>query len=169
MQLRKATGLSQEQLAAQLDVSRQSVSKWELNEAIPEVGKIVLLSDLFGVSTDELLKDGAAVGQMCALGLQNSKKAPLEQIARRNFAHKRITMGFRTAVIGLILFVLEFAFLPIFAGLQKAHVDAHGFYTDYMEYAGMQPMPIIFTLTGILVLLGLILLLWGTLERKLQQ
>ena len=40
-QLRKAAGLSQEQLAEQLDVSRQSVSKWELNDAAPEISKII--------------------------------------------------------------------------------------------------------------------------------
>ena len=47
-QLRKAAGLSQEQLAEQLDVSRQSVSKWELNDAAPEISKIIALSELFG-------------------------------------------------------------------------------------------------------------------------
>ena len=55
--LRKARGMSQEQLAQCLDVSRQSVSKWELNEAIPDVNRVVALSELFGVTTDYLLKE----------------------------------------------------------------------------------------------------------------
>ena len=55
-QFRRAKGWSQKQLAEQLGVSRQSVSKWELDEAQPEIDKIVLLSELFGVSTDTLLK-----------------------------------------------------------------------------------------------------------------
>ena len=47
LQLRKERGLSQQQLAEQLDVSRQSVSKWELNESIPDIQNIVAMSELF--------------------------------------------------------------------------------------------------------------------------
>lgn len=54
-QLRKATGISQEQLAGALSVSRQSVSKWERGEAAPDIDKIVALSQYFKVSCDELL------------------------------------------------------------------------------------------------------------------
>lgn len=57
LQLRKERGLSQQQLAEQLDVSRQSVSKWELNESIRDIQNIVAMSELFHVSTDYLLKD----------------------------------------------------------------------------------------------------------------
>lgn len=54
--LRKANGLTQEQLAEKLDVSRQSISKWESGQAAPELEKIVMLSTVFNVSTDYLLK-----------------------------------------------------------------------------------------------------------------
>lgn len=54
--LRKAKGLTQEQLAEQLDVSRQSISKWESGQASPELEKIVALSAIFDVTTDYLLK-----------------------------------------------------------------------------------------------------------------
>lgn len=54
--LRKANDLTQEQLAEKLDVSRQSVSKWESGQATPELEKIVALSTVFNVSTDYLLK-----------------------------------------------------------------------------------------------------------------
>lgn len=53
--LRAQAGLSQDQLAELLDVSRQAVSKWERNEAMPEAEKIVRISRQFGVSTDYLL------------------------------------------------------------------------------------------------------------------
>lgn len=56
-QLRKKNNLSQEQLAEQLSVSRQSISKWELSESIPDTNKIVQLSKAFQVSTDYLLLD----------------------------------------------------------------------------------------------------------------
>lgn len=55
--LRKARGMSQEQLAQHLEVSRQSVSKWELNEATPDLNRVVAMSELFGVTTDYLLKE----------------------------------------------------------------------------------------------------------------
>ncbi|MBQ2506204.1 MAG: helix-turn-helix transcriptional regulator, partial [Erysipelotrichaceae bacterium] len=54
---RKKNGWSQEELADMLDVSRQSVSKWESAQAIPDMKKIVQLSEIFNVSTDYLLKD----------------------------------------------------------------------------------------------------------------
>ena len=53
--LRTRAGLSQDQLAKLLDVSRQAVSKWERNEAMPEAEKLVRISRQFGVSTDYLL------------------------------------------------------------------------------------------------------------------
>jgi len=55
--LRKDKGISQEELAAQLTVSRQAISKWELGEAMPDTENVVQLSRLFGVSTDYLLID----------------------------------------------------------------------------------------------------------------
>ncbi len=55
--LRRAKGLSQEQLAEALGVTRQAVSKWELNASLPDVEKLLVLSDLFQVSTDYLLKE----------------------------------------------------------------------------------------------------------------
>ena len=57
IKLRKQRGWSQEQLAEMLDVSRQSVSKWEGGLSIPDLDKIIKMSGLFGVSTDYLLKD----------------------------------------------------------------------------------------------------------------
>lgn len=54
--LRKAKGISQEQLADQIGVSRQAVSKWESEQSTPDLDKIILLSDFFKVTTDYLLK-----------------------------------------------------------------------------------------------------------------
>lgn len=54
---RKKNGWSQEELAEKLGVSRQSVSKWESAQAVPDLKKILQLSELFGVTTDYLVKD----------------------------------------------------------------------------------------------------------------
>ncbi|NLN51350.1 MAG: helix-turn-helix transcriptional regulator, partial [Clostridiaceae bacterium] len=55
--LRKKNGWSQEQLAERLNVTRQSVSKWEGAQSIPELDKILQLSQIFGVTTDYLIKE----------------------------------------------------------------------------------------------------------------
>lgn len=57
MRLRRKAGLSQEQLADQLGVTRQSVSKWESGAAMPELGKLIALSEQFDVSVDYLVKN----------------------------------------------------------------------------------------------------------------
>lgn len=54
--LRKAKGLSQEQLAEELSLTRQTISKWELNQSTPDISYLLRLSDFFEVSTDYLLK-----------------------------------------------------------------------------------------------------------------
>ena len=55
--LRKKAGWSQEELAQQLNVSRQSVSKWEGAQSVPDLEKVLQMSRIFGVTTDFLLKD----------------------------------------------------------------------------------------------------------------
>ena len=56
LQLRKKMGLSQEELAEKLNVTRQTISKWETNQSSPDFEKIVPLCDLFEITTDELLR-----------------------------------------------------------------------------------------------------------------
>ena len=55
--LRKMKGMSQEDLAEQLGVSRQSISKWEGAQTVPDLKRILSMAELFGVSTDTLLRD----------------------------------------------------------------------------------------------------------------
>ena len=54
-ELRKQKGLSQEELANRLDVTRQTVSKWELGDSTPDMDKLVALGELFEISLDELV------------------------------------------------------------------------------------------------------------------
>ena len=58
-ELRKQKGLSQEELANRLNVSRQRVSKWEVGESSPDMEKLVAISELFDISLDELVLDKA--------------------------------------------------------------------------------------------------------------
>lgn len=57
IRLRKKNGWSQEELAEKMSVTRQAVSKWESAQSVPDLGKILQLGTLFGVTTDYLLKD----------------------------------------------------------------------------------------------------------------
>ena len=59
IKLRKASGLSQEELGDKLNVARQTISKWELGETTPEMDKLEELSNLFEISIDELVKDNS--------------------------------------------------------------------------------------------------------------
>ena len=54
--LRKNKGLSQEKLAEKVGVSRQAVSKWESEQSTPDIEKIIIISELFEVTTDYILK-----------------------------------------------------------------------------------------------------------------
>ncbi len=55
--IRKQQGLSQEELGMELQVSRQTISKWEAGQSYPDFQRLVMLSDYFGMSLDELVKD----------------------------------------------------------------------------------------------------------------
>lgn len=62
--LRKANGMTQEELAAICNVSRQSISKWEADIALPETEKLLILGETFHVSMDVLLKDGLTLNEI---------------------------------------------------------------------------------------------------------
>lgn len=66
IELRKKAGMSQEELAEKLGVSRQAVSKWESKQSVPDLSRILQISELFSVSTDILLKDELDLSQHAA-------------------------------------------------------------------------------------------------------
>lgn len=91
--LRTRRNLSQGDLAEQLDVSRQSISKWETDRSVPELDKLVKMSRLFGVSLDELV-----------LG---AEKGPAEERGENPASQPLPPGGLRTRkVISIVLFVL---------------------------------------------------------------
>ena len=64
VQLRMSKGISQEQLAEILGVSRQSISKWEMGQMLPQIDKVLRLSEFFNVSTDELLRENLDIPKL---------------------------------------------------------------------------------------------------------
>ena len=64
------------------------------------------------------------------------------------------------------MLVLEFAFLPLYAWIHKTVVDGQGFYSDAIKYAEVQPMPTIFTLTAIIIIVGICFVAAGYFSKK---
>ena len=89
MTLRKKAGWSQEELAARLNVSRQSVSKWEGAQSIPDMDKVVQMSRLFGITTDFLLKDELEIEE-------HTQSEPIDEPPLR-----RVTMEEASAYLAL--------------------------------------------------------------------
>lgn len=116
IKLRKKHGMSQEELAEKIDVSRQSVSKWESAQSIPDLDKIIQLSELFGVSTDYLLKDKIDEEQPLDDSYVPSRKISLEE-ANGYVAHSR-----RTSVmiaVATFLCIISPIALIVLAGLSE--------------------------------------------------
>ena len=79
--LRQEKGLSQEQLAEELAVSRQAVGKWESGQSRPEMDKLVALAALFGVSTDYLLREDGTLCRPASLRILEEAEHPLVEVA----------------------------------------------------------------------------------------
>ena len=79
--LRKKAGWSQEELAEKLGVTRQSVSKWEGAQSVPDMDKVVTMSRLFGVTTDYLLKDELEEEPPCAAA--EDEEPPLRRVTMK--------------------------------------------------------------------------------------
>ena len=90
MILRRRNGWSQEELAERLDVSRQSVSKWEMGQSVPELDKIVQLSNLFGVSSDILIRDEIELSEPATQARQGSDSDPFAEESERKTAEEPV-------------------------------------------------------------------------------
>jgi len=73
--LRKSNGMSQEELASQITVSRQAVSKWELNESVPDTENLIRISEIFQVSIDFLVNDKIETPSEVPIVKETFKKA----------------------------------------------------------------------------------------------
>lgn len=120
MNLRKKQGWSQEELAEKLDVSRQSVSKWEGGLSIPDLNKIIAMSALFGVSTDYLLKD--ELEQVSPSETQDSDDATETRRIDTEDANRYLDRVERVSwriAIGVMLCILSPAVLILLIGMSE--------------------------------------------------
>lgn len=80
---------------------------------------------------------------------------------KEDLSERQIIIGFKTVVLGLCLYIIELLSLPIFGYLQKLQVSGQGFYSDFIKYMSKQPYPLIFTITGAIVIMGIIFMFLG--------
>ncbi|MDL2210446.1 helix-turn-helix domain-containing protein, partial [Desulfovibrio sp. OttesenSCG-928-O18] len=144
---RKARGMTQEELAVALNVSHQSISKWESGATMPGLDKVLLLSACFGVSTDYLLKDEIESAEC--------PPSPPIQSDSDNTATRKIGRLFSAGVVmavagsvGLLILWLHSVFNPPYT-IGKT-LDPVGMFSFYLRYNGFE--------TLFMVLAGLFLL-----------
>lgn len=113
IELRKKEGLSQEELGYKLNVTRQTVSKWELGQTTPEMDKLIEISKIFNISVDELIKE-------------TETNTEIEQIKEEKTENKlnKKKKWVRALLIGLVIAVVIF-FLLTFLGLKLFNVAAN--------------------------------------------
>ena len=118
--LRKERGWSQEELANRITVSRQAVSKWELGTAVPDTDNIVQLSELFGVTTDYLIKDGLDSDEDIPAVARTAEKVKNAEQSRQ-----LLIAGIITLVLGIIIVGVLLTLSQVIESYQKVTYD-HG-------------------------------------------
>ena len=124
---RKKNGWSQEELAEKLGVSRQSVSKWESAQSIPDMNKILKLSEIFGVSTDFLLKDEMTTAEFVAAPEADDSDSSVRPVSMeeaseflrlKKYFAPRVALGVMLCILSPVLLIVlgggsEYGWIPI--------------------------------------------------------
>lgn len=147
--LRKSKQLSQENLANRLNVSRQAISKWELNSSVPDTENVVKICELFGVSADYLLSDS----------YENDKDIPAIQKTYnkiRTFYNKRI-LAMVLIFMGILGIIISFI---LTLNVQSMEMEKHGsFYTNELNYILEAPLIYLFGFSMLCIIIGIIFLI----------
>lgn len=165
--LRKKMGLSQEELAEKLNVSRQAVSRWEVGSAQPDASNVLQLSKLFGVTADYLLNDE----------YESDRDVPIvrrtESSAKQTV--RRLTAGF-VAGVGLlanflIYLVSRFVEVPVTV---KTYQDGRTWYTgarghSYWGFIREYDLEFLAVLLWLLVVAGLLVILYKKIDVKVAE
>lgn len=167
--LRKSKGISQEQLADAVGVSRQAVSKWESEQSIPDLEKVIIMSNYFGVTTDYILKG------IEPIELDETKKG-IEPIglnrAKTGFKiSNRVKAGVCTALglaVNLVVYIMSrFVEVPIPYNYIENGQKMYGLSGDrvghsYRYFVAHYDLEFLMVLSWIMVVVGLVWLLLST-------
>lgn len=116
MTLRKKNGWSQEELAEQMKVSRQSVSKWESMQSVPDLDKVLLMAQVFGVSTDYLLKDDMTEEEYVSVPdevIGNARRVSMEEASAFLTVKKETSRKIALGVMLCIFSPMAIILLPV--------------------------------------------------------
>ena len=139
--LRKKNGWTQEELAERLNVSRQTISKWEGAQSVPDFKRMIQLSELFGVSTDYLLKDSveadplapAKADELTVDGGVSDTLHPVSMETADAFMAARETAAGRISV-GVLMCILSPVLLVAFSAFEEAYAAHGGFIGSDLSY-----------------------------------
>lgn len=109
-QLRKQKGLSQEELANRLNVSRQTISKWEVGDSTPDMEKLIAISDLFEISLDELILDKKPE----TINKCSTKPKLINEIKDKVFTKKVLKI---IGIVFAIIMVIDIVSMIVYFGL----------------------------------------------------
>ena len=122
-ELRKQKGFSQEELANRLNVSRQTVSKWEVGDSTPDMEKLIAISDLFGISLDELVlnktPEPAPAPQPAKSELYTNIKEKVLTDENRKKAKKGLKIGAIILGVFLVIDLISFVIYVALNGFPK--------------------------------------------------
>ncbi len=104
-QLRKLSGMTQEQLAEKLNVSRQALSKWENGTSMPDIESVVKISTLFQISLDELLRKEETKME------EQKSQITLEDLSRINLHNRKMNLLLTSGILLLTIGVMMAAFV----------------------------------------------------------
>ena len=113
--------MTQEQLAEKLNVSRQTVSKWESGGSAPDIESIVKVSKIFQLSLDDLLQEGETV-----VTDKNDERITLEDLVKINLHNRRMTLLLMSGLIFMMVGILNFVYV---VALRQTTIS-----TQYMLY-----------------------------------
>ncbi|MGI6003450.1 MAG: DUF3955 domain-containing protein [Lachnospiraceae bacterium] len=112
--IREEQHLTQEQFAIRLNVTRQAVSNWENNKNLPDIGMLILISDVFGISLDQLIKGGdGSMNNMTEKVIRDGS-----EMRQARFNMTASVIGLAALVLGILCFVIK-AYMP-------EYIDAEG-------------------------------------------
>ena len=111
--IRKNANLTQEQFAMKLNVSRQAVSNWENNKNLPDIGMLILMSDVFQISLDQLIKGDNQMNNMT------------EKVIKDGSETRRAKYNMISSVVGGVLLLIGIMLLFI-KGMSVEYIDAQG-------------------------------------------
>lgn len=111
--IRKNENLTQEQFAIKLNVSRQAVSNWENNKNLPDIGMLILMSNVFQISLDQLIKGDNHMNNMT------------EKVIKDGSETRRAKYNMISSVIGGVLLLIGVMLLVI-KGISVEYIDAEG-------------------------------------------